>query len=114
MESPRTRLVLPLALAAILLCGGALFVGARPAQAQCLSQGECDALKDQLKDLKKQTRADRQEARDIKRQARALPKGSSERQALRDQIRELRKTAKDRRREARPLRESFLNGCRNC
>jgi len=110
----KSRLVFPLALVACLLGGATLFVAGSPAQAQCLAQHECDALKAQLKDFRSQAKAERQELRDLRDQIRALPKGSSERRALRQQVRALRKTLKQLRREVRPVLQSFRQGCRNC
>ncbi len=112
MKTP--RLVIPLTLAAILLCGGTLFVAASPAQAQCLAQDQCDALKAQLKDFRSEAKAPRQELRGLRQQIRALPKDSPERKELRQQVRALRHEARALRRQVRPLVESFRQGCRNC
>ncbi len=108
------RLVFPLALAALVLGGGTLFVASSPAEAQCLGQDECDALKAQLKDFRSQAKAKRQELRDLRHQIRALPKDSSERKGLKTQARALRRSIKQQRREVRPVLESFRQGCRNC
>ena len=112
MQTP--RLVFPLALAVCLLGGGSLFVASSPAEAQCLAQDECDALKAQLKDFRSQAKAQRQELRNLRDQIRALPRGSSERRTLKQQARALRRTFKQQRREVRPVLESFRQGCKNC
>ncbi len=114
MKQPRYRLAIPLALAALLLSGATFFAASSPAEAQCLPQTECDALKAQLREFRSQAKADRHQLRHLRRQASALPVDSPEREALREQARALRQAARERRREARPVLESLRQGCRNC
>ncbi len=114
MHARSSRFASPLALAALLLCGGGFLAAGAPAAAQCLSQGECDAIKAQLKEFRQEARADREEMHKLRRQIQVLPKGSSERRALRQQARALRQERRERRQEARPLRESFRQGCKSC
>lgn len=114
MTHRRFRLTAPLAIAILVLAAGAFLAVDSPAKAQCMSPSECDALEQQLKDVRQDLRAAKQEIRELVRQARALPRGSAERQELKERIRGLRRSAKDERRAARPLRQSYRSGCRNC
>ena len=114
MTDRRSRLAVPLAVAALLLSGSAFLAMESPAEAQCLPQTECDSLKQQLHDARHQFKGKKHEIRDLKRQARSLPRGSAERRALKDQIRDLRQETKDARKAARPLRERYRSGCKNC
>ena len=114
MRKPTPRLAVPLALAALLIAGGTLFVASTPAEAQCLSAGECDALRAQLEDFRRQAKAQKHRLRELQQQIRALPQGSPERRALKEQARSLRRQASERRRQARPVMERFRQGCKNC
>ena len=114
MPKPCSRFAPPLAIAALILSAAAFVAADAPAQAQCLSQSECDSLRQQLRDHRADFRNQLQKIRELKQQARALPKGSPERQGLREQIRALRQAARDQREENRPLKERFRQGCRNC
>lgn len=114
MKRPSPRLAVPLALVALLLGGGILFFTSGPAEAQCLSESECDALKEQIKEFRSEARARKQQIRALRAQIRDLPEGSAERAALIEQARGLGRQAREQHREARPVVQSFRLGCRRC
>ena len=107
------QLAVPLTLAALFL-GGVALMDPAPADAQCLPESECDALKQELRSFRAEARAARQELRQIRRQIRALPQDSPEREALIERARGLRREARQRRQEARPVIQSLRAGCRGC
>ena len=110
------RRVWPSVLAAAVLIVGGMAVFDAAAEAQCLSESECDALKQQVRDFRDDVRPLREEARRIRQQARELPRGSEERRALRRQARELRREFRQTRREHQ-LRETikaYRDGCKRC
>ncbi|MDH3745453.1 MAG: hypothetical protein OES47_10170 [Acidobacteriota bacterium] len=114
MKRPTHRLALPLALIAFLLGGGIFLITGSPAEAQCLSESECDALREQIKEFRSDARARKQQIRALRSQIRALPADSAERAALIEQARALGRQAREQHREARPVVRSFRQGCRRC
>ena len=110
------RSIIPiLAMAALLVSGLAVF-GSTAAEAQCLSQSECDALKAQLQQHRDEARPNREEARRIRQQARELPRGSEERKALRRQARQLKREFRQDRRESGigEVMRQYRDGCKRC
>ena len=114
MKELRPRLTAPLVIAALLVTGVVLVATVQPAQAQCLSEAECDALRAQMQEFREDRRAVKQQVRELKQQARALPQGSAEREAIRDQIRALREASKGNRDEVRAVVQQLRSGCKNC
>jgi hypothetical protein len=66
----KTRTLIPVLTMAALVVGALALLGSSPAEAQCLSQSECDALKAQIEDYRDQARPDREQIREIRRQVR--------------------------------------------
>lgn len=108
-------LVPALAIAALMFGVLAVFATA-PAEAQCLSQEQCDQIKQQLRQHRDDAQADRQKVRDMKRQAKDLPRGSEERKQLRREAKEAKKQLRQGRRDngIGDLKRQFRDGCRNC
>ena len=110
----KTRLVPVLAMAALLLSGLAIFGSS--AEAQCLSQSECDALKAQLRQHREEAKPSRDEMRRLRHQARELPRGSDERKALRKQARQLKREFRQDRRDSGigQVMRQYRDGCKRC
>ena len=114
MKGRRSRLAMPLALAALLLGGGTFVAAGSPAAAQCLSQNECDALKAQLKDFWTRAKHHKRAVRILEERIRALPRNGPQRRTFMEQLRTLRQEGRAQREAARPVRESFRQGCKDC
>jgi hypothetical protein len=112
----KNRSMIPMLLMAALLVGGLAVFGGSAAEAQCLSQSECDGLKAQLQQHRDEARPNREEARRIRQQARELPRGSDERKALRRQARQLKREFRQERRDSgiREVMRQYRDGCKRC
>ena len=112
----KTRNMFSVLLMAVLVAGAVAFFGSAPAEGQCLSQAECDALKARLHDFRDDVKPLREQAWELRRQARDLPRGSDERKALRRQARKLKREFRQTRREheVRRVFRAYRAGCRNC
>jgi cell division protein FtsB len=99
-----------------LLAGAFALFGSASAEAQCLSQSECDALKAQLQQHREDAKPKREEIKRIREQARGLPRGSEERKAMRRQARQLRRDFRYERRAIgiREVMNQYRDGCKRC
>ena len=106
---------IPVLTIAALVLGGLTLLGT-PAEAQCLSQSECDALKAQLQQHREDAKPNREEVKRIRQQARELPRGSEERRALRREARQLKREFRQARRDSgiREIMRQYRDGCKRC
>jgi hypothetical protein len=112
----KNRSMIPGLAMAALLMGVFALLGSASAEAQCLSQSECDGLKAQLQQHREDVKPNREEMKRIRQQARDLPRGSDERRALRRQARQLKREFRQERRDSgiREVMRQYRDGCKRC
>ena len=113
-EQPINRLSLPIALTVLIGFGIAALATAPAALAepQCLSEGECSALRAELDSLKNQIYSIKDQIKDFRSQLKALEnRGSDEAKALKGQIKQLRRDIRPLRHDLQAARKQHRKGC---
>lgn len=102
----------------MLIVGGlvvGLSLSAVPAQAQCLDESECDALRAELREFHKDVRPLVRRIRQLRMELHELAEDSPARPALVSELRAARgKLRRLRREEIRPVVREFRQGCKRC